>query len=352
MVVGAGRVALEAMGLKKPVVAIGERKYVGPILAENIEEAKATNFGDCWDQEDFDWDRMGKDLVALLKSGSQRQKVAKAGYELLQAEYAMDRIYPQVEALYSDVLSRNNLENFHEIPVLMYHRVTPQVPAQSRHNLQISQAEMERHLLFLKNRGFEAIGFEDLLTRKIPRKPIILTFDDGYEDNYRYLLPLLRKHQMKIVMFLLGNRKHKTNFWDDVEGEEPAALLKPRQILEMAKSGLVEFGAHSLNHRKLTELGAKEIEREVVGSKKALEALLKKPVLSFAYPYGDANERIKSITKAAGFTFGIAVNTGPTRFGSDLLEIRRIHMFPGTSPFKYFKKTSGFYLRYRGLLGK
>jgi peptidoglycan/xylan/chitin deacetylase (PgdA/CDA1 family) len=289
---------------------------------------------------------MAKDLTGLLKSQGERQKIARAGYELLLTEYDMDRVYPQVESLYGEVLLRKSLESFHEIPVLMYHRVSSREPSKSRHNLQISQAEMERHLLFLKNRGFATIGFEDLLTRKIPRKPIILTFDDGYEDNYRYLLPLLRKHRMKIVMFLLGNRKHKTNFWDEVEGEESAALLKPGQILEMARSGLVEFGAHSLNHLKLTELGTKDIEREVVGSKKALELFLKKPVLSFAYPYGFVNEKIK------GFTFGIAVNTGPTRFGNDLLEIRRIHMFPGTSSFKYFKKTSGYYLRYRGVLGK
>ncbi len=352
VVVGAGRVALEAMNLKRPVVAIGERKYVGPLLPEKIEEAKATNFGDCWDEESFDWAQMVRDLTNLLKSSDVRKKVIQTGYDLVQKEYNMARVFPKMEFLYGQVLLEKNLSSLHELPVLMYHRVSPTAPASSKHNLQISQAEMERHLLFLRDRGFEAIGFEDLLTRKIPRKPIILTFDDGYEDNYRYLFPLLRKHKMKIVMFLLGNRKHKTNFWDAADGEEPAALLKPGQILEMAKSGLVEFGAHSLNHSKLTELGSKEIEREVVGSKKALETFLKKPVLSFAYPYGFTNEKIKKITQVAGFTFGIAVNTGPTRFGKDLLEIRRIHMFPNTSPFKYFKKTSGYYLRYRGLLGK
>src|SRR5258708_33162561 len=58
VVVGAGGVALEAMNFKRPVVAIGERKYLGPLLPGKIEEAKATNFGDCWGEESFDWNQM------------------------------------------------------------------------------------------------------------------------------------------------------------------------------------------------------------------------------------------------------------------------------------------------------
>ena len=57
VVIGAGRVALEAMAALKPVVALGEQKYIGPLLPPVLEEAKATNFGDCFEGEDFDWER-------------------------------------------------------------------------------------------------------------------------------------------------------------------------------------------------------------------------------------------------------------------------------------------------------
>jgi peptidoglycan/xylan/chitin deacetylase (PgdA/CDA1 family) len=206
--------------------------------------------------------------------------------------------------------------------------------------------------LSLKRRGFESVTFEDLSARKIPKKSVLLTFDDGYEDNYHFLFPLLKKHRMKAVLYLLGDRKHAVNFWDTPKGEPEVPLLKESQILEMSESGWVEFGAHSLNHAHLTELSPAEAEREITGSKKALEDFLKKPVLSFAYPYGSFNEEVKKMTARAGYTFGVAVSDGPSRFGGDLMEIRRIHMFPKTSSLEFMKKTSGFYLRYRKLLGK
>jgi peptidoglycan/xylan/chitin deacetylase (PgdA/CDA1 family) len=157
---------------------------------------------------------------------------------------------------------------------------------------------------------------------------------------------------MKAVVYILADRKHKTNFWDIPLGEAEHKLLSSSQILEMQKTGLVEFGSHSFRHNRLASLKRPEIEKEVEGSKKALEAFLKKPVLSFAYPYGVFNEEIKAITRSAGYTFGLTVKHGPTRFGGDLMEIKRVHMFPHTSMFNFFKKTSGFYLRYRKLSGK
>jgi peptidoglycan/xylan/chitin deacetylase (PgdA/CDA1 family) len=352
VVVGAGRVALEAMSLQKPVVAIGERMYVGPIGLAQLEKAKVTNFGDCSEKESFDWPRMARELIQLLKDPKSRTQVAKVGAGLVRSEYDIDRIYPAMDHLYQKVVLEKNISLVHEIPVLMYHQVLPKAPAFSKFNLHITTEDLEKQLQFLRDRGFETVTFEDLTRRRLPRKPILLTFDDGYENNYRHLLPLLRKYRMKAVVYILGERKAKTNFWDTPIGEAEHPLLKPSQILEMSHSGLVEFGSHSMRHARLTLMKTSEIQKEVAGSKKALEDFLKKPVLSFAYPYGSVNEEIKKMTRDAGYTFGIAVNGGPTRFGDDLFEIRRVHLFPKTSMFEYFKKTSGFYLRYRKLIGR
>ena len=352
VVVGAGRVALEAMALGKPVAAVGERLYIGPLSAKNIPLAKATNFGDCFEKEVFDWDQMARDLVNLVRNKKFREETAQRGKELLKSDYALGVVEPLMEALYQKVLLKKNLSLVHEIPVLMYHRVLPQAPSFTRFNLHVTQEDLERQILFLKSRGFEALTFQDLAARRLPRKPVILTFDDGYEDNYRFLFPLLQKHRMKAVIYILGDRKHKNNFWDIPKGEPEAVLLKPAQIIEMQKSGWVEWGAHSMNHRNLTQVSPKDLDREVEGCKKSLENFLQKPVLSFAYPYGELNGPVKKRAAEAGYSFGVAVNSGPTRFGEDLMEIRRVHMFPKTSSFEYFKKTSGWYLRYRRFRGK
>lgn len=352
VVVGAGRVALEAMALQRPVVAIGERMYVGPLLPENIEKAKKTNFGDCWEKEVFDWDQTTKDILQLLKSRTKRDQAAKTGLQLVRSEYDMKKIYPATEELYRRVILEKNLAASHEIPVLMYHRVVEAAPTASKYNIYITWKNLEKQFQFLKARGFQAITFEDLMTRRIPKKPVILTFDDGYEDSHSQLFPLLCQYQMKAVVYILGNRKHRNNFWDIPQGEPEAPLLKDGQVREMFQSGLVEFGAHSQNHARLTPLKPEEARKEIEGSKKSIEKLLGKPVLSFAYPYGLFNEEIKKMTKEAGYSFGIAVKGRFTRFGEDLMEIRRVHMFPDTSVFDLWKKTSGFYHRYRQLTGK
>lgn len=352
IVVGAGRVALEAIALKKPVVAIGERLYVGPLSPDKEEKAKATNFGDCFEKEDFDWPRMARELTELLRNPKKRAQAAQTGFTLLRNEYDLEKVVSQTEALYQKVLLEKNTSHFHELPVLMYHRVVEKDLAGSKYNVYVTRETLEEQFQFLKVRGYETITFGDLLTRRVPEKPVILTFDDGYEDNYHHLLPLLKKYGMKAVVYLLGDRKHKTNFWDVPQGEPEAALLREKQIKEMSRSGLVEFGAHSMNHVKLTGLKPGEIRKEVEGSKEALEKLLGKPVISFAYPYGDLNDEVKRITAEAGYSFGVAVKGQFTRFSEDLMEIRRVHMFPRTGLFDFWKKTSGFYHRYRKWTGK
>lgn len=352
IVVGAGRVALEAMALKKAVVAIGERLYVGPILAEVIEQAKATNFGDCFEKEVFDWPRMSQDIVRLLHNDRLREQVALTGYELAQSEYDLQKIYLQIEAVYQQAVLKNNLARKYEIPVLQYHRVVAEIPGKSRFNIYVTRADFEKQLAVLKRHSFTPITFSDFLSRRLPQKPIILTFDDGYADHYHIAFPLLKKYGLKAVIYILGNRNITSNCWDVPLGEPEVPLLKPEQIREMAESGLVDFGGHSMDHRNLIALSTTEMEREIVDSKKSIEEMIGQPVASFAYPYGSYNGKVKECTAAAGYIFGVASDRGPARFGADLFAIRRIPIFPHTSYWQFRKKTSGYYLRYRTLLGK
>lgn len=352
LVIASGRSALEAMALKKPVVAVGERFYVGPISEETFEKAKSTNFGDCFESEVFNWPQMSRDIIQLLCDEAWRQRVADAGHRLVRAEYDMKKVYPQIEKAYARALLENNLSLQREIPVLMYHRVVERPPSQSRFNLYVTKADFTRQLLFLKRRGFQTLTFSDLLSVRLPAKPVILTFDDGYRDNYDVLFPLLKQYGAKAVIFVLGNRNVEKNIWDMDRGEPEAPLLNSQQILEMAQSEQVEFGAHSMEHRNLDALSEEERTKEIRGCKKALEAELGRPVISFAYPYGNFNETVKKSVADAGFTFGLAVDKGPARFGADLFAIHRIQIFPHTTPFQFYKKTSGFYLRYRSLLGR
>ncbi|HVM33679.1 MAG TPA: polysaccharide deacetylase family protein [bacterium] len=234
----------------------------------------------------------------------------------------------------------------HELPVLMYHRLVTQASGTDRFSLQVTVDDFERQLDWLQKWGHTPVTFQDL-DGDLPRKPLILTFDDGYEDNYFNLFPILKRRGVKAVVYVLGDRSIRRNEWDILQGEPALNLLTDEQVVEMGRSGFVEIGSHSMTHAKLTELPGEVLRRQVEDSKKSLEKLLGTPVGSFAYPYGYVNPAVKEAVGRAGYRFGLAVHSGPTAFNQDLLEIRRHAIGPRTHRWKYWKQTSGWYFRYR-----
>lgn len=231
----------------------------------------------------------------------------------------------------------------------MFHRVVDQIPEGPLYDIHYTRDNLEKLLGSLQDRGYETVTFGDLLDREVLRKPVILTFDDGYEDNYTYLLPLLRKYRMKAVIYLLGDRSVRTNTWDLPQGAVEAPLMGKEQILEMAESGLVEFGAHSMTHAKLTQLPPELMEAQIHDCKTSLEKLLKREVFSFAYPYGLLNERVKEAVAQAGYRFGIAVEWGPDQFGDDLMQVRRICLSSKAGTLEFLWKTSFLFPPFRRL---
>lgn len=349
VVIGGGRVPPEAMRLGKPVIAVGEGCYIGPITAHTITHARTTNFGDCAAREPFMPAPLIRDLAALLRGTLTAPVQEYRGY---LTEYDPELVYGQIARVYREALIDSYLDGFRELPVLTYHRVVPAPPRDSRFNVYITRAELDRQLATLKARGFETLTFRDVAAGRRARKPVILTFDDGYADNHDNLLPLLERHDARAVIFALGDRRIRTNAWDAALGEPEAALMDDAQLRACHASGRIEIGSHGLRHRHLRELDDAALAREVGESKRALEALLGADVLSFAYPYGEYGAREVEAVRRAGYLFGIGTVTGPVRIGVDRYRIRRIPIFPNTDRFGFWKKTSGFYLRYCKLKGK
>jgi peptidoglycan/xylan/chitin deacetylase (PgdA/CDA1 family) len=181
--------------------------------------------------------------------------------------------------------------------------------------------------------GFTPITLFDYLcyldgTVRLPRKPIIITFDDGYVDTYENAFPILDALGMKAVVFVLGNREINSNYWDQESGFEGAPLMTDEQMLELFQAGY-EIGAHSSSHPRLPRLGKQAAWDEITKSRIGLEIILNSPVSSFSYPYGELNGEIKGMVADAGYRLACGVYTGPARFGEDLFEIRRLTI-PGT----------------------
>lgn len=226
-------------------------------------------------------------------------------------------------------LPNNTFKRLNGVKVLMYHRLTDAEEARANdHWTTVPQQSFREHLKILESFNFTAITFNDLRLHileeiELPKKPVIITFDDAYKDFYELGYPLLKEFGMRAVIFALGDRSIKENSWDD-PGKIPLAPLMNDEELQYLHNEGFEIGAHSCTHPKLTEIPIEEAEREIVESKVALEKLLNTRVHSFCYPYGLENEKIHEIVKDAGFDFGCTVYNGPTNFGQSLFNIHRI----------------------------
>jgi peptidoglycan/xylan/chitin deacetylase (PgdA/CDA1 family) len=204
-----------------------------------------------------------------------------------------------------------------KIPVLMYHCISDAVWGQP--GLFVSPAEFDAQLYFLRDNGYTTVTFEDFPLPASIQKPVIITLDDGYRDNYTELFPLLKKHTVRVSVFLITDRID-SNFRYLTEG----------MILEMDASGLVSFQSHSVNHSRLTEITPAEAEEELLRSKEYIQTLLGKAPVAFAYPHGAYDEKTASIA-ARHYDYLLTTRFGAWSEQSDPLEIRRINILPGTA---------------------
>ena len=352
LVIGAGRVAIEALGAGRPVLALGEAGYVGLVTEETFGAAAASNFGDIsarLEPADVDFAALLADARAFLQAplpvpGTLRQRV--------RAHYSLATVAARVLEVYQAARMGKAAPDF--IPVLMYHKI-PDVPPVTKHQIYVTKENFEKHLAYFKKRNLTPITFLDYLKfasgelplTDFPRRPIILTFDDGYTDNYTNLLPLMRQYGYRGVLYLLGDFAVRYNKWDaDFDSDEPRTEIMDRAQKQAFVDAGWEIGAHTLSHPRLTAMPLPEAVAEIQRSKTELESILQTSVVSFAYPYGDCDEAVKNAVRAAGFALGIATDTGGMHLEDDRMQVFRINMFPHETTSSLFKKTSPWYRKY------
>jgi len=232
----------------------------------------------------------------------------------------------------------------YSLPVLLYHRIIDKDSKVGRHKIYVKKENFEKQLQFLRNNNYQTITFYDLQENPTMdlKKKVILTFDDGYEDNFTILFPLLKKYDFKAVIYLVT--KQEFNDWGVAEGEPRLKMMSKEQLLVLNNYG-IEFGGHTQNHIDLDKADDATRIKEITDCKKDIESIIEKQVISFAYPFGAINEYVKLITEQAGYKFAVSTNTGPKQFGDDLFQIRRIEVTPRTTLMSFKNKVSGKYFQ-------
>ncbi len=345
LVIGAGRVAMEALLCGRPTFAIGEANSLGLITIDNIQKAMATNFGDIGKKElDIDFSTLSGQIEASLNMPYCNPLVT----ETIKANYGLTKITAQIEDIYQSVYVHTKQK---EIPVLMYHRFIEDEKDKGHFAPYLDIKMFDKHLTLLKKLGFETLTFKDLnqkgvISRLEPNKRYcMITVDDGFKDNLTLMLPLLEKHQMKAIVYVVTGENF--NRWDvekQPQSEQRFDLMTADEIKTLAASPWIEIGGHTLTHPHLDRLSASAQEKEINANKAQLEALIGEPLVSFAYPYGDWNEESKKLVKKAGYAFALATNSGPLALHEDLYLIHRIGIFPRTDVLGLMRKITGSYL--------
>ncbi|MBR8461686.1 polysaccharide deacetylase family protein [Campylobacter sp. faydin G-105] len=221
--------------------------------------------------------------------------------------------------------------------VLMYHSISEHM-GEKFDKWRVKPKDFESQMRYLSKNGFKSYFISELVALKnLPPKAVCITFDDGYADNYTNAFEILRRFNLKATIYLVPNKEQ--NHWE--KGlKHHLQMLDNKQIIALQNSGLVEFGAHTLNHVNLTKINPNDAQIELKNSKEQVEKLTGKSCVSLAYPYGKFDENIVRIAKEVGYTNAVIVKRGLYEIGDDKFMIKRIGVLGTESFFDFWLKFS------------
>lgn len=219
-----------------------------------------------------------------------------------------------------------NLAENSRVTVLAYHRI-----AVSRNDVNaVSPSVFDKQMAYLKDH-YDVINMSDfmgiLADRKCLRRAVVVTFDDGYRDNFTNAVPVLRKHGIPACFFIstgfMGNEK---GFPHDVKRlGRKVATMSWAEIEQLVKMGF-DIGAHTVNHVRLSTCDDEVLSKEIRGSKEVLEERLSVDVKYFAYPFGkrsDLSVKAKRAIEDAGFECIVSAYGGLNRPSDDPFHLKR-----------------------------
>ncbi len=214
-------------------------------------------------------------------------------------------------------VTQRRLKGF-PVAILMYHSI-----AHNRHFFTVTPEEFRWQMTYLKTNGYHVVPLADVVEglaagRALAPKSVVLTFDDGYEDNFTNALPVLQEFGFPATVFVSIDFIGTTRNVRDV----PLRHLSRPQIMEMQSSGLIDLEPHGLSHQKLSAIAPDEAEREMQESQAMLGALLGSSCKLFAYPYGNSDHAVRAMARHF-FTAVVGVGRGYVSAHSDLMNLER-----------------------------
>lgn len=228
--------------------------------------------------------------------------------------------------------------------ILAYHRVS----FNRKDPLAIPVEDFREQINYFHERGYSSFTLEEYATMvnrgSLPKKSVVITFDDGYRDNYLYAFPILKHFGFHGTIFLTANYIGTNNIFPMDKAKNWSRILDDdlpltwEQVFKMKEYGM-EFGAHTCSHWHLDELPEKEMITEIVESKRHLEEKLQIQVKSFCYPSGRFNQQVKEIVRKSGYTSAVVTPRHGQR-DEDMYSLKRIGIYFNDSGWRFRLKIS------------
>jgi peptidoglycan/xylan/chitin deacetylase (PgdA/CDA1 family) len=216
------------------------------------------------------------------------------------------------------------LVNKYRIPILLYHQISVTTPEEDPTRIGIPPKTFEAQMNYLYCHGFSTITLDDLTNMKDDKNNnlnrwFVITFDDGYLDNYTNAFPILQKYGFVATIFAVTDFIGKNHSWGLGKSVRYMDWAHAR---EMVKYG-ISFGSHTCTHPDLTRLDDKTLLSELIISKQIIEEQLGSPVRHLAYPFGKYDFRVMQMCKLAGYDSAYAAWwSNDERYSRERLQIK------------------------------
>lgn len=226
------------------------------------------------------------------------------------------------------------------VPILMYHAFIPDGQRAGRYMMPARRFAWQMRVL--KWCGYRTLSLHEYLEhlrdcRLPPARSIVITIDDGYNDIRTVAYPILRRRRLHAVVFLVSERLGGSNDWD-AEGELAGRPILSLQAVKELDGRTLSWGAHSRTHPALNGLSTDSARSEIAGSARDLETVLGHPVRTFAYPYGLADERIRSLVHEAGYLGAVGIRAGRNDMSISPHDLRRTEIYGTDSTVTFLLK--------------
>lgn len=229
------------------------------------------------------------------------------------------------------------------VPILTYHSVN-----YDGGGFFVNPEIFNKQMEYIKKKGYEVITLDALVRsikdrKQLKRNKVVITFDDGYKDNFSYAYPVLKKFGFPATIFLVTDSMGKYSI------DSTSNFLSWDDIIVMSKNK-ISFGGHTKTHLYLGNMrDLKVLREEIGGSKKAIEQKIGVPADYFCYPVGGFNETVVAVVVDAGYKGACTTNCGSSRLNQDAYQLNRIKVTNSdmTKPFVFAAKLSGYYNFFR-----